>query len=364
MDQCRQRRGRPDRWRFLALTASLLAFHCAAAKNPGPKAEPRGAPHEVVFTRYSALFGNAQIVRRLLSPLAQEQVRDTLASTHETLGPYSIDLASEKFLVYVPAGPPPSPRGFALLVFIMPSDHAFLPIGWAPQLDRHGLIFVTPARAGNTAANLSRRVPLAVSAAENIVREYPVDPERVYIGGFSGGSRAALRTALGYPDIFRGALLNAGADPLGGRYPLPPRELFLRFQGSSHLVYVTGELDSLNVGTDAGSAQSMKDGCVFDVETHQTPDTGHELLSATAFDRALDRLLSPQPANSARLAACRAREKAGLERKLTQAQGLLSQGDRAAARRLLLQIDEQYGGLAAPRILALARACGCGLAQP
>ena len=364
MGEDRQRRGWLDRHLLFALTASVLALHCAASQNAGPTGEPRGTPHEVVFTRYSSLFSNAQVLRRLLSPLAQEQVRDTLASTHKELGPYPLDLASERFLLYVPPGPPPSPRGFALLVFIMPADQVFLPFGWAQQLDRRGVIFVAPAQAGNTAADLSRRVPLAVSAEENIVRDYPVDRERVYVGGFSGGSRAALRTALGYPDIFRGALLNAGADPLGGRYPLPPRDLFFRFQSSSHLVYVTGELDPLNLGTDAGSSQSMEDGCVFDVETHQTPDTGHELLSAPALGRALDRLLSPQAPNSARLQACRTDEEAALEGKLNQAQALIFTGKQTAARKVLLQIDEQYGALAAPRVLVLARSCGCGLAQP
>ena len=61
---------------------------------------------------------------------------------------------------------------------------------------------------------------------------YPIDPKRVYVGGLSGGSRAAEMTALAYPDVFRGALLNAGSDPIGGEAGiyLPPAELFRRFQ--------------------------------------------------------------------------------------------------------------------------------------
>jgi poly(3-hydroxybutyrate) depolymerase len=52
---------------------------------------------------------------------------------------------------------------------------------------------------------------LALIAAQNAMAQYSVDPQQVYIGGFSGGSRVALRLALGYPDVFHGALLNAGS---------------------------------------------------------------------------------------------------------------------------------------------------------
>jgi pimeloyl-ACP methyl ester carboxylesterase len=348
----------------VVLAVAALVLKCAESQDAAPTQQSRGTARQVVFTHYTPLFSNAEIVRRLLSPLAQEAVRDALARTGKVLSPYPLDLAKERFLVYVPSTAPPSSRGYALLVFVPPWDQASLPFGWATQLDHYGVIFVSPERAGNTAAVLGRRVPLALGAEENIVREYPVDRDRIYIGGFSGGSRVALRTALGYPDVFHGALLNAGADPLGGAYPLPPRDLFLRFQSSSHLVYVTGELDTVNLGTDADSAQSMRQWCVFDVETHETPDADHELMSAEAFGRALDRLLNPMPPDPARLDACRSHVDAELQEKLSQAQALISNGRRAPARKLLLQIDEQYGGLAAPRILELARSCGCGLAQP
>src|SRR5207302_469453 len=104
---------------------------------------------------------------------------------------------------------------------------------------------------------LARREPLALLAAHNLMRRYPVDPERVYVGGFSGGARVAMRLALGYPDLFRGAILNAGSDPIGGaEIPLPPRELFMRFQSSTRIVYVTGERDDPHVSDDSVSMQS------------------------------------------------------------------------------------------------------------
>jgi predicted esterase len=345
--------------------AALLFMGTAWAAGP-TAAQPPGSPHEVVLTEYSTLFSNAEILRRLLSPLAAAQLQEALARTRKALSPYPLDLAKERFLLYVPSAAPPSPHGFALLVFVPPWEPATLPQGWASQLDRYGVIFVTPAGASNRANVLSRRVPLALSAEENIVREYPVDPERIYIGGFSGGSRVALRIALGYPDVFRGALLNAGADPLGDRSDLlPPRDLFLRFQSSTHLVYVTGALDTTNLGTDANSWQSMQKWCVYDAQTRITPGVDHELMSSPEFGRALAQLVNPHAApDPTRLAACRSRVEAELQGKLSQAESLISKAQHAEARRLLLEIDERYGGLAAPRSLELARSCGCGLSAP
>jgi len=91
---------------------------------------------------------------------------------------------------------------------------------------------------------------------------------------------------------------------------------------------------------------------------------GHELMSPEAFGRALVRLLSHAPPDPARLGACRSHITAELEGKLDRAQALIAQRRDAAARSLLTSVDERYGGLAAPRILQLARECGCGLAGP
>ena len=354
----------------LALSVAALVLNCAASQNAAPSEHSPGSPRQVTFTHYSALFSNAEILRRLLSPLAEEAVREWLLRRKEALGTYPIDLATERFLVYVPTGAPPR-RGYALLVFVSASERSYLPFGWTSQLDHDGVIFVSPQRAGNREPLLSRRVPLAVSAEENLVREYPIDRARIYIGGFSGGSRVALRIAVGYPDVFRGALLNAGADalgvadPWGGVDPLPPRDLLFRFQSSSRLVYVSGELDTGSLASDASSSQSMQDWCTFDVETYQTPAAGHEVMSSRAFGRALDRLLRDRaPPDHARLSACRSRVAAEVEEKLSEAQTLISQDRRTAARKLLLDIDKRYGGLAAPRVVELTRSCRCGPTAP
>ena len=312
-----------------------------------------GLQSNVVFSDYSPLSSSAEIVHRLLSPLNAAEVRKTLAHSAVGLRDQPIDLAHERFTVYVPSHLPA--RGYGLLVFIPPWENAMLPVGWAAILDRRGVIFVSAANSGNGMNILDRRDPLALLAAHNIMQRFRVDPERTYLGGFSGGSRVALRLALGYPDLFRGVLLNAGSDPIGDvQVPLPPTELFSRFQEMTRIVYITGQNDAVNADKDAASTRSMLEWCVFDWYAERTPWTGHEVAGPAVLGRALDMLDKHALPNLARLNKCRLRLNQELGKQMDQASDLLDAGNVDGARRLLNKIDARYGGLAAPRSVDLA----------
>jgi pimeloyl-ACP methyl ester carboxylesterase len=270
----------------------------------------------------------------------------------KTLGGQPINLAGESFSIYVPAHPPP--QGYSLLVFVPPWSKAEVQPQWIPALDRHDMILVTAANSGNETSTVDRREPLALLAAQNVMAQYPVDPQHVYIGGFSGGSRVALRLALGYPDVFHGAFLNAGSDPIGSAdVPLPPAEIFRQFQDSTQLVYVTGERDDAHLIDDIHSRQSLEKWCVFDVATESEPRREHELADASAFSRSLDALLKGKQARQNKLPDCRARIDAELSAQLKQVEDTFARGETSAAKRLLDKIDARYGGLAAPRSVEL-----------
>jgi hypothetical protein len=316
-------------------------------------AEVSGLHSDVVFSDYSSLSRSAELQHRLLSPLNADQVSKRLAHSAVALRDQSIDLAQERFTVYVP---PHSPaQGYGLLVFVPPWEKAMLPRGWAEILDRRGVIFVSAANSGNAANVLDRREPLALLAAHNIMQRFRVDPERIYIGGFSGGSRVALRLALGFPDLFRGVFLNAGSDPIGNaQAPLPPPELFSRFQEMMRIVYVSGQNDAVNVDKDAASAQSMREWCVFDRYAERSPWTGHEVAAPAVLDRALDMLDKHAEPTLTRLNNCRLRINQELGKEIDQANDLLAAGNVDGTRKLLDKIDTRYGGLAAPRSVDLA----------
>jgi pimeloyl-ACP methyl ester carboxylesterase len=345
------RRGRLSRWAFLpgAIAAALLVSFARAQSTAS------GLRTDVVFTEYSPLSSTAELVRRLTSPLTALRLDQEAERAGKTLRGQPIDLARERYSINVPASPH-SPSGtYSLLVLVPPWPRAEVPRQWIPVLDRYHTILVTAANSGNDAPTIDRREPLALLAAHNTLKQYPVDPQQVYIGGFSGGARVALRLALGYPDVFHGALLNAGSDPVGtADVPLPPADLFRRFQESTRLVYVTGERDATNLIEDMQSRRSLEKWCVFDVVTQTEPRQEHELADASAFSRALDALLGPRQTPPGKLAECRARVDQLLSTQLEQVESAFARGDSTTAKKLLLKLDVQYGGLAAPRSVDLA----------
>lgn len=333
----------------LALVTFLSA--CATGQE-GPPASG-GTQLDLVFERYSRLAGDDELARRVLSPLTFQAVKRRLEETGQALRDRAVDLSKERFSVYLPAGDPPA-AGYGLMVYVAPWAQATRPRRWRRPLDRHGIVFVSAEGSGNDVDILARRLPLALLALENVRARYPIDPARVYVGGFSGGSRVALVAALAYPDLFRGVLLNAGSDPIDGERGIyiPPRELFQEFQ-RTRLVYATGGKDERNLEDDAVSRASMKSRCVLDIEVLVAPRLGHQPLDPGSLARALAALDRPSELDADALGRCNARLEQEIATRLGEAAAAIERGDREGARGRLEVIDARYGGLAAPAILEL-----------
>ena len=337
--------------------AALILAAAPAARGEAP---PAGLQHDVVFADYPALAADGEIARRFLTPLTAEIIGRRLKGSGQSLTPRALDPAAERFALYVPPAKPAA--GYALIVFVPPWDQAGLPRGWAPTLDQRGMIFVSAARSGNAMNVLGRRVPLALMAYANVARRYPIDPERVYVAGFSGGSRVALRIALAYPDHFRGALLNSSSDPIGTvGAPPPPAELWAMFQARSRLVFLTGSKDEVPRDMDRQTEASLRDRCVFDVDRRLMGGRGHEVADPTSFAEALASLERHAPADAPRAAACQAARDRELQAALGRVRSALASGDRKAARRELVAIDAGFGGPAGPAVIELADRCACGI---
>jgi len=313
---------------------------------------------EVTFSDYTALSGNRELARRFLSPLDASQLTALTTGVGKVLRDQPVDLANEKFVVYVPENKPAG--GYALFVFVPPWNAARVPPGWTDVFDEHGIIFVSAETSGNDQSVLGRRIPLALLAEQNVVQHYPVDAAHVFIGGFSGGSRVALRIALAYPDVFHGVVLNSGSDPIGDHEAiLPARERFAQFQDTTRLVYVTGDDDTFIRQTDFASRHSLDDWCVSHVDVLPMHATAHAPANPDVLSRAFDRLLSPpEPADPNALESCRAKIDGELEAKLQNARSLIAGGRRDEAKALLDDIDQHYGWLAAPAVVDLSTTLG------
>jgi hypothetical protein len=342
------------RRRAFWLGAISVAHAAIAAESPAPAT---GLQRDVIFSEYSPLSASAEVARRLLSPLANVEIGRLSSKPGLALRAQSIDLTQESFAVYVPPVAPP--QGYGLLVFIPPWQKGGLPGGWAAVLDKHGTIFVSAAKSGNEEKILDRRIPLALLGAYNIMQRYPIDKDRVYIGGLSGGSRVAMRAALGYPDLFHGALLNAGSDTIGDEQALmPPDDLFQRFQSMTRLAYVTGSYDSWNIEHDVSSRHSMDGWCVFGTSVDTMQNVGHEIAAPFYLSRALTTLDKGAPVPADRLAACRARVARELAAKLQHVNELLDNDKPHEAWMALVKIDARYGGLALPQSIDIEQRIG------
>jgi pimeloyl-ACP methyl ester carboxylesterase len=335
---------------IIALAALLTSCPLAIGATEAPPAT--GLQNDVVFTAMTPLSRNSELARRLWSPVEAARLQRQLARSGKSLREQPINLSGEHFTVYVPPGKPQN--GYGLLVYISPGKEVRLPPGWAPVLDQYGVIFVSADEAGNEADVYGRRIPLALNAASGILQRYPVDPLRVYVSGTSGGSRVAMRVALAYPDLFHGAMLNAGSDEIDNDYiPLPPRELLFQFQAASRLVYITGDEDTVNLNKDAASRGAMRAWCQFNIDTEIMRRTGHGVADAGALARVLKLLLAPPEPDADKLNACRSDIQKQLDAQIAQAEGLKAAGKDDEAKSLLDKLDRRFGGLGAPRTVQL-----------
>jgi hypothetical protein len=327
--------------------AAVLAMGLAQAAD-----QRTGAQENVVFTEYSLLSSSEEIARRSFSPLTVAELLKTAEASGKHMREQPLDLSQEFFSLYIPASAPPN--GYSLLVVLSPLDLPLIPSSWHWVLDRRGTIVVSAAKSGNSQPIWDRRMPLALTGAFNVMQRYPIDSRRIFIAGWSGGSRVAMRIALEYPDLFHGVLLNAGSDPIATPLSiLPAAQLFEQFQNESKIIFVTGDMDSVNLGADIASRQSMNSWCVFGTATQTMFHTGHEAPSAPDLDKALEYLETPLATNSGKLASCRNRIAADLAVKLQSVRDHLEHGKKQDALRELKNIDLRYGGLAAPDSLHL-----------
>ena len=87
--------------------------------------------------------------------------------------------------VYVPKSyDPDKPAG--LLVYISPGPFGDMPSGWKPIFEDENLIWISADRSGNR-ARTKERMLFATLAPYVVSERYAIDPERIYLSGFSGG---------------------------------------------------------------------------------------------------------------------------------------------------------------------------------
>lgn len=291
-----------------------------------------------------------QLISRVLSPLTQRDVKTRLTYLKKSVRQHHIKPGEESLDLYLPAVSKDVAVG--LLVFIPPIDDFQLPREWWPVLEKHRLAVAVLKRAGNGQNTIERRIPLTLHALANVSEYRVIDDDRVYIGGFSGGARTAQIVAMGYPDIFRGALLFAGSDVVGEGIVPPSGDLMQVFQERSRIVLSTGSRDSVNVVRDAKAKRSLAKFCASGVDIVPQQGLGHELPGRAGFDKAVAALLESVKQASG-VKDCRVALNREISAKLDRIQAEANGLQTSERLKELAAIDALYGGLASPRSLAL-----------
>lgn len=337
------------RGRVAALLAGIAIATCAFATEDASR-----NPRAVTLDALSPLAGSDELVERLLSPITQLRIARYVDRVGEGLADQSVKVGEETFDLFVPSSPGES--GYGVLVYVWPGDGMSMPVSWRRQFEARHLIFIAARRSGNEENVLDRRVPLALHGLGYASRHYRIDPQRVYVGGFSGGSRVAQKLALGYPDVFRGLLLTGGSDPIGTAGFVPPgRERMRLFQHRTRIVFATGTMDWPNQTKDARTRASFGDFCVRGMQMVAPSRTGHWVPEDRVMERVL-RALERPVGNDGAPSGCDARLDGDIRARLDEVRRLHAAGRDDEAREKLAGVDELYGGLAAPDSLRLAEA--------
>jgi len=333
-----------------SVLAMLFSFAWVAVAAAAPVGDSRQMLDDA-----SPRVNGEDFSRRLLSPIAADDIARFLESEGRTLAPEPFIPGRESIDVFVPAQMPAA--GFGLIVFVPAGDDFFLPRDWRASLERRGIVFVSLRGAGNDADVIGRRIPMVLHATDHAIDSLRIDPARVYVSGFSGGARLAQRVALAWPDLFSGSLQFAGSVVVGmNRLPPPPRELMSRFQENTRVVLVSGNLDLPNRRNDAETREGLRALCVAGERGFGPARLDHWVPDGRAFARALEMLETPVAVDPTARADCRQRLAAGIAKELDAAQADADQARWREAVDRLVALDDRYGGLAAPRSVEMAHA--------
>lgn len=192
--------------------------------------------------------------------------------------------------LYVPESYDPSiPAG--VIVYVSPTQNGGPPKSWNELLKRSNLIWIGANESGNRVA-VDKRMFFATLAPKLVAARYSVDPDRIYISGFSGGGKTATRVMASNPALFRGGIYIGGAEMWDTKDPPPQLEVI---QLNYH-VFLTGTED-FNERLTRRVYADFKNARVPHCELIVEPRHGHKLPSLSALTRAIAYLDSRVEAN-------------------------------------------------------------------
>lgn len=112
--------------------------------------------------------------------------------------------SQQSYELFVPPNYSPK-QTYPLVLFISPGDGPTGWSNWEKVCKQSGLLFASPYGAGNNCPT-RKRVRIVLDVLDDIRRNYKIDSDRTYLGGFSGGGRIACALGFALPEYFGGVV--------------------------------------------------------------------------------------------------------------------------------------------------------------
>lgn len=198
------------------------------------------------------------------------------------------DSTAQTYELYVPKG---LKKGDSpgLVLFISPGDRSTGFDSLRKVCDERKLLFASPQGAGNN-TDSRKRVRIVLDVLDELRREYPVDPDRTYIGGFSGGGRMACAIGFSLPEYFGGVIPVCAAGDLRDETWLQQRVI-----DRLSVAHLTGEND-FNRGEVERFRGPMLAAVGVRSKVWVAPKSGHAIPAAPHFAEAVAWLEEGLPA--------------------------------------------------------------------
>ena len=229
---------------------------------------------------------------------AQSEAEQLKLRLHAVENPPAYDVSKEVFEVVVPKQYKASePHG--LFIWIGAGNAPAIPKEWEHVLEDKRLIFVGARNSGNP-RNIFDRMRMAIDANVHLRTLYNIDGRRVYVSGFSGGSRVASMLGVCYAEMFSGTIcfmgVNFYTDVTGedgkvyGLNYIPDEEVLGLAKKFCRYALVTAEKDFNRPNTRAAFDQGFVKEGFASVKLFDVPSIGHQPPPGEWLAKAIDYL--------------------------------------------------------------------------
>lgn len=229
---------------------------------------------------------------------AQSDAEQLKLRLHAIENPPAYDVSKEAFEVIVPkAYKADQPHG--VFIWISAGNGPAIPKDWESVLADKKILFVGARNSGNS-RNIFDRMRMAIDANAHLRSLYKIDGRRVYVSGFSGGSRVASMLGVSYAEMFSGTIcfmgVNFYTDVTGedgktyGLNYIPDDEVAGLARKFCRYALVTSEKDFNRPNTRAAFQHGFQKEGFAQVKLFEVPGIGHQPPSGEWLAKSIDYL--------------------------------------------------------------------------